>query len=107
MKEIEFKSLPENVTIVESLLEQLKEEFNLSEEMEANMLVSLSEAVNNAISHGNALDAAKNVKLKMDVNKQQFFFTAWKMKAADLFLKLFLIQPHLNLLISQPAGEFF
>jgi serine/threonine-protein kinase RsbW len=64
-REIEFASIPENVNLVESLVEELKAEFGLSEEMEANMLVSLSEAVNNAIFHGNQKDPSKLVKIKL------------------------------------------
>jgi serine/threonine-protein kinase RsbW len=64
-REIEFASIPENVNLVESLVEELKTEFGLSEEMEANMLVSLSEAVNNAIFHGNQKDPSKLVKIRL------------------------------------------
>ena len=41
---------------VEQIIESLKEEYNISEEIYGNILVSLSEAVNNAIKHGNKLD---------------------------------------------------
>jgi len=60
-REIEFASLPENINIVESLVLKLKNEISLSDELEANVLVSLSEAVNNAILHGNKSDASKKV----------------------------------------------
>lgn len=64
-REIEFASVPENINLVERLIEELKSEFGMSEEMEANVLVSLSEAVNNAIFHGNHMNQLKMVRIKI------------------------------------------
>jgi serine/threonine-protein kinase RsbW len=72
--EFEFPSLPEKINLIESLVEDLKVELNLTEELEANILVSLSEAVNNAILHGNKLDPTKMVKLKMLKNPGEIIF---------------------------------
>lgn len=65
-RELEFTSVPENVNKVEAFVEVLKTDLHLSEEMEANILVSLSEAVNNAIVHGNKNNPAKKVSIKME-----------------------------------------
>ena len=65
-RELEFTSVPENVNKVEAFVEVLKTNLQLSEEMEANILVSLSEAVNNAIVHGNKNNPAKKVSIKME-----------------------------------------
>ncbi len=65
-RELEFTSVPENVNKVEAFVEVLKTDLQLSEEMEANILVSLSEAVNNAIVHGNKNNPAKKVSIKME-----------------------------------------
>jgi serine/threonine-protein kinase RsbW len=73
-REVEFFSLPENINLIEIFVEQLKDEFSLSVELEANMLVALSEAVNNAIFHGNAADPAKRVHLHMEKNNNSFLF---------------------------------
>jgi serine/threonine-protein kinase RsbW len=64
-RELEFASVPENVNKVEAFVEVLKTDLQLSEEMEANILVALSEAVNNAIVHGNKKDPAKKVSIRM------------------------------------------
>ena len=74
-REIEFTSVPENINIVESFVEQLKSEIGMSEEMEANVLVSLSEAVNNAIYHGNKLDPAKKVRMKVSKEENALTFS--------------------------------
>lgn len=65
-RELEFASIPENVNKVEAFVEVLKTDLQLSEEMEANILVALSEAVNNAIVHGNKKDPAKKVSIRME-----------------------------------------
>ncbi len=60
---------------VEQIIEELKEEFNISEEIYGNILVSLSEAVNNAIKHGNKLDPNKLVDFSFDFDETKFTFT--------------------------------
>jgi serine/threonine-protein kinase RsbW len=52
-RELEILSIPEKYNQVEAFVEVLKSDLGLHEEMEANVLVSLTEAVNNAIVHGN------------------------------------------------------
>lgn len=74
-REVEFFSLPENVNLIETFVEELKSEFSLSLELEANMLVALSEAVNNAIFHGNGGDPGKWVHIHMEKNNNEFLFT--------------------------------
>ncbi len=75
IREISFASLPENINRIELLLEELKAELGMSEEMEANILVSLSEAVNNAIFHGNNANPAKKVRLKMAKDETSLTFS--------------------------------
>jgi serine/threonine-protein kinase RsbW len=73
--EIQIPSNPESIAIVDNLVEQLNDEINLGEEMLGNMLVSLTEAVNNAIVHGNKSDEKKMVDLKMELQKDTLQFT--------------------------------
>ena len=73
-RELEIMSLPENINKVEVLIEELKEEFGLTEEMEANILVSLSEAVNNAIFHGNQSNPSKKVKIGLQKSDTELKF---------------------------------
>jgi serine/threonine-protein kinase RsbW len=61
---IELSSTPENLAVVESLVEQLQETYSLNTDIVGNILVSLSEAVNNAILHGNKSDTNKTVTIE-------------------------------------------
>lgn len=62
---IKIPSLPENIRIVESFIDNANALFNLSEDLYGNIMVSVTEAVNNAILHGNKSDKKKNVTLSL------------------------------------------
>lgn len=72
---IQFPSLMENVRIVESFIENARERFSIDDDVYGNILVSVMEAVNNAIQHGNKLDRNKNVTLHLVPNESQLCFT--------------------------------
>ncbi len=72
--ELEIASIAENIVEVEQFIESLKDKLQISDNLYGNLLISLTEAVNNAIIHGNALDANKKVKVvcKKDNNTVSF-----------------------------------
>ena len=58
-----FQSQPESIRELEKVLLRMKEKFHLNQDTYANMLISLTEAVNNAIIHGNNLSKEKHVRV--------------------------------------------
>ena len=60
---IQLPSLPENIRIVESFIDNVKDRFNINDDIYGNIMVAVTESVNNAIRHGNKLDKEKNVTL--------------------------------------------
>jgi serine/threonine-protein kinase RsbW len=60
---IEFPSIVDNIKIVESFIDNSRDEYNISDDLYGNILVAITEAVNNAIQHGNQSDKEKLVKL--------------------------------------------
>lgn len=62
-KVITFTSHTENIAIVEKLVDEVCEQFKIKEDFYGNILISLTEAVNNAIVHGNKLDPEKSVSV--------------------------------------------
>lgn len=60
---------------VENIIEEIKEEYEISEEIYGNILVSLSEAVNNAIKHGNNYSNDKEITFSFDVTDKEYIFT--------------------------------
>lgn len=68
-------SSPENVAKVEPLIEKVKDEFGLSDEIFGNMMVAITEAVNNAIIHGNSCDPSKSVEVNVSKEDHTVNFT--------------------------------
>lgn len=63
VQEISFSSDIENLALVEKMIDQVCEEFQVNEDHYGNILIALTEAVNNAILHGNKNNPEKNVRL--------------------------------------------
>jgi serine/threonine-protein kinase RsbW len=65
---IEIPSLSENIRIVESFIDNVKEEFQLNDDIYGNIMIAVTESVNNAIVHGNKMDKTKNVSLSLSLD---------------------------------------
>ncbi len=65
---VHIPSLDENIRIVESFIDNAKEKFNLDDDIYGNIMVAVTESVNNAIRHGNKSDKKKNVHLTLSLN---------------------------------------
>jgi len=74
-REIKFNSVAENIHIVEKLIDEVCETLNVSEEHYGNILISMTEAVNNAIVHGNKLNPDKQVNVKVKTEDKTIHFT--------------------------------
>jgi len=72
---LQLPSKPESLTLVENLVEEIADKFKLSEDTFANMMTCLSEAVTNAIIHGNLLDPEKKVFINADVEGKRIVWT--------------------------------
>ena len=66
---IEIPSLSENIRIIESFIDNAKEKFNLNDDIYGNIMISITESVNNAIIHGNGSNKSKNVKITLILNE--------------------------------------
>ncbi|MBL4705051.1 MAG: ATP-binding protein [Flavobacteriales bacterium] len=60
-QQIDFKSTIENISVVEKLVDEVFAKHNIHEDHYGNLLIALTEAVNNAIVHGNGGDPEKNI----------------------------------------------
>jgi serine/threonine-protein kinase RsbW len=67
-----FPSNQQSIDTVEMLLDELNEQLALSENVYTSIWVSLSEALNNAISHGNKRDPGKKVRLSVELKWDNF-----------------------------------
>jgi serine/threonine-protein kinase RsbW len=72
---IQIPSLPENIRIVESFIDNVKEKFHIDDDIYGNIMVAVTESVNNAIKHGNKQDKSKNVFLAAIYEENYLKFT--------------------------------
>jgi len=71
---IEFPSIVDNIKIVESFIDNSRDEYNISDDLYGNILVAITEAVNNAIQHGNENDKEKTVRLTCNSGPSEISF---------------------------------
>lgn len=64
---IEIPSLAENVRIIESFIDNAKEKYELDDDIYGNIMIAVTEAVNNAIRHGNKDNSSKNVLISLSL----------------------------------------
>ena len=67
-RQLHIASRMEGITEVEALINALCEEFGVEETYYGEILIAMTEAVNNAIVHGNKLDSNKMVDVRVSVD---------------------------------------
>lgn len=71
---IQIPSIIENIRMIESFIDNAKERFHLDEDLYGNIMIAVTEAVNNAIKHGNGGNSSKNVLLSLTLNENLLKF---------------------------------
>lgn len=71
---IQVPSISENIRMIESFIDNAKEKFHLDDDIYGNIMIAVTEAVNNAIKHGNSNDKSKNVSLSLSLNDSMIKF---------------------------------
>lgn len=71
---IEVPALTENIRMIESFIDNAKEQFQLDEDIYGNIMIAVTEAVNNAIKHGSQNDSSKNVFLTLSLDESTIKF---------------------------------
>ena len=70
-RHLQIASRMEGITEVEGLINELSEELGVDETHYGEILIAMTEAVNNAIVHGNKLDINKMVDIEVSVDGQR------------------------------------
>jgi serine/threonine-protein kinase RsbW len=71
---IQIPSLMENIRIVESFIDNIKDKHHIDDDIYGNIMIAVTEAVNNAIKHGNHEDDKKIVFLSMKIDETRIRF---------------------------------
>ena len=74
MQELSFESKQENIAIVERLIDEMCEQHSVIEEHYGDILIAMTEGVNNAIVHGNKLDINKSISVEYEKRGRDLFF---------------------------------
>lgn len=73
--QIEISAELKNLSIVEQFIDKICESKSLTEDVYGNVLIAVTEAVNNAIIHGNCFQVDKKVKISVSDLNNQICFT--------------------------------
>lgn len=71
---LRISSEAENIVLVEKFIDETCSAFKINENSYGNILVALTEGVNNAIQHGNKSDPAKNVEISFKSQPNTILF---------------------------------
>jgi serine/threonine-protein kinase RsbW len=72
---LDISSSADNMRLVERLVDDVCEVFNVNEDSYGNILIALTEAVNNAIYHGNKGNPTKNIKIGFESHEKNIQFS--------------------------------
>lgn len=73
-QKISLASSINNLYIIEDFIEKISDEFDISTTYYGNLLIAITEAVENAIVHGNKNDVNKNVELFFEYSGKNLKF---------------------------------
>jgi serine/threonine-protein kinase RsbW len=71
---IQVPSMVENIRMIESFIDNAKEKFHLDDDIYGNIMIAVTEAVNNAIKHGNNNNKTKSVYLSLSLDESMIKF---------------------------------
>jgi serine/threonine-protein kinase RsbW len=74
---IEKLTIPSSLTslvLVESLIDRVCNTIHVNEDVYGNVLIGVTEAVNNAIIHGNLFSDSKTVSIEVSEDESSFYF---------------------------------
>ena len=74
-EKLDITSSFENIRLIERLVEDVCDVFNVNEDNYGNILIAVTEAFNNAIYHGNQGDPKKHIKIGFESGDQNIKFS--------------------------------
>jgi serine/threonine-protein kinase RsbW len=66
-----ISSHPDNICEIQTLVDEWAHQYDLPDDLKCNLMVSLTEAVSNAIIHGNQKDSSKYVRIEISNSPSQ------------------------------------
>ena len=97
IKHLSLASEPNSLLSLESWVNSICDGYKISVELYGNILITLSEAVNNAIIHGNENQIEKKATVISKIEQEKIVFSVLT-RVLALILLNFPIQPYLKIL---------
>ena len=66
-KQLALPSTVDSINSVEAVVDDIRQELNVKDDVYGNIMVALTEAVNNSIFHGNDSDESKKVYVEFEI----------------------------------------
>lgn len=74
-QQLSFPSKVENINLIEKLIDDICLEHKVNEDYYGNILIAMTEAVNNAMHHGNKSNPQKECKVTYEITDKKLTFT--------------------------------
>lgn len=100
---LQIPSLVENIRIIESFIDNAKDQYNIDDDIYGNIMIAVTESVNNAIRHGNLENKNKNVSLSLHLMDNLIRFVVEDEGQGFDFNKLY--DPTLPDNVDKPGGR--
>jgi len=71
---IQIPAISENIRMIESFIDNSKDKFHLDEDLYGNIMIAVTEAVNNAIKHGSKANKEKSVSISLTLTESAIKF---------------------------------
>lgn len=72
---LQLPSTQESITLLENLVEEIADKYQVADDIFANMMTCLNEVVTNSIVHGNRFDPDKKVIVNVEVDPKRATWT--------------------------------
>jgi len=69
-RQLELASTPDVIHQVEGLIDEIRSELDFKDDVYGNVMVAVTEAVNNSVHHGNKGDASKKIVVGVEMENQ-------------------------------------
>ena len=70
LKKLELETRPDVIHDIEVAIEEIKEKLNFQDDVYGNVMVAVTEAINNSIYHGNKEDQSKKIYLDFEMKNE-------------------------------------
>jgi serine/threonine-protein kinase RsbW len=74
-EKLTLESRPENISLIERFVEEICDYYNINDTYFGNILISLTEAFNNALIHGNRNDPERKINVVFESKPKGLSFT--------------------------------